>query len=139
MLHESTANFKMDQDIQALFGLVDSFNALEFHRFNEIFKIVDIASFQKPYDDIYERVIMELKREKLMYIIKPYKTITFEYLSKRLSEPKDRISDLLFELIVENKINGMIHLQQEYLEVLPEDNYYFSTQLSNLKQLAQRL
>ena len=138
LLHESTANFKMDQDIQALFGLVDSFNGLEFNRFNEIFKVVD-ASFEKPYTDIHERVIFELKREKLLYIMKPYKTITFEYLAKRLSESKERISELVFDLIVEKKLNGTIHIQEQYLEVVPEENFYFNTQLSNLQQLAQRL
>lgn len=35
----------MDQDIQALFGLVEAFNALEFVRFSEIYKIIDTGSF----------------------------------------------------------------------------------------------
>lgn len=33
----------------------------------------------------------------------------------------------------------MIHIQEQYLEVVPEENFYFNTQLSNLQQLAQRL
>lgn len=71
--------------------------------------------------------------------MKPYKTITFEYLAKRLSESKERISELVFDLIVEKKLNGTIHIQEQYLEVVPEENFYFNTQLSNLQQLAQRL
>ena len=81
----------------------------------------------------------ELKKEKLLYIAKPYRTVTFDYLSKRLSESADRIPALIFDLIVEKKINGAIHLKEKYLEMLPEENYYFTTQMSNLKQLAQRL
>ena len=62
LLHESTANFKMDQDIQALFGLVDAFNQLEFNRFAEIYKVVSPGNFGKPYKDVYDRVMVELKR-----------------------------------------------------------------------------
>lgn len=129
----------MDQDIQALFGLVEAFNNLEFTRFSEIYKIIDTGSFEKPYTDVYQRAITELKKEKLLYIVRPYKTVKFDYLSKRLSEPNDRISSMLFDLIVDKKINGAINLKEQYLEILPEENYYFTIQMSNLKQLAQRL
>ena len=97
------------------------------------------GNFAKPYMDVYDRVLLELKREKLLYIVKPYQTVTFAYLSKRLSMKANEVAEVLFDLIVDKKVNGMIYLKEQYLEVLPEENYYFSTQLSNIQQLAQRL
>ena len=42
--------------------------------------------------------------------LQKYRTIKFDYLSKRLSESGERICNLLFELIVDKKINGAIHI-----------------------------
>lgn len=40
---DSTAAFKMDPDIQGLFGLIEAFNSLNLKTFMEILKVVDIS------------------------------------------------------------------------------------------------
>ena len=40
--------------------------------------------------------------------VKPYKTVSIEYLAKQLSLPKEDICALLSELILEEKIKGQI-------------------------------
>jgi hypothetical protein len=57
LLHESTVNFKMDPDVQALFGLTDAFNELDINRFSEIFPIIFTTEPNKPFTDIFKRVL----------------------------------------------------------------------------------
>ena len=87
MLHESTSAFKMDQDIQALFGLMEAFKNLNIENFQEIFRIVGLkAEKNSPFADIHKRTVTELKKHKVEYSAKAYKKLTFDYIGRRINE-----------------------------------------------------
>lgn len=46
---------------------------------------------------------------------------------------------MLFSLIASDRINGVIHLQDKYLEILPEENKYYTVQLQNLKDMTEKM
>lgn len=63
MLQESTALYKVNVDIQALFGLVEAFKNQDIPRFEEILKIVNLnLAKDSPYADIETRVLLALKK-----------------------------------------------------------------------------
>lgn len=63
---------------------------------------------------------MQLKKQKLATICKSYKTIKFEYLKRRINEASTKtIQELVFSLITSGKLYGVIHLDEQYLELLP--------------------
>ena len=71
-------------------------------------------------------------------MIKPYRTIRLDYLSKRVKENNDSIIDILLALIAEEKVNGVIDLQNNCLELIPPQEQYYQMQLQNLRDLTER-
>lgn len=91
LLHESTSVFKVDTDIQALYGLISAFKALDVNEFEEVMKVVDLnLPKTSPYSDLQIKVILELKKQKIVSICKSYRTIKFGYLSRRINENDEK-------------------------------------------------
>jgi hypothetical protein len=62
-----------------------------------------------------------MKKEKLINILKSYKTIKFSYIAKRLALSENQVERMIFELITDHKIYGKINdngQSNSYLEII---------------------
>lgn len=68
-----------------------------------------------------------MKKEKLINILKSYKTIKFSYIAKRLALSEYQVERIVFELITDHKIYGKINdnvPSNSYLEIIqPPDQF----------------
>lgn len=68
-----------------------------------------------------------MKKEKLINILKSYKTIKFNYIARRLALNESQVERMVFELIADHKIYGKINdtvLNNMYLEIIEPPNQF---------------
>jgi hypothetical protein len=98
LLQENASAFKADNDVMALFGLITAFKNLDINEFEEIMKAIKFTlDKNSPYVDLQAKVFREMKKQKIIQICQSYRTIKFEYISRRIKEAdEERIKTMLF-------------------------------------------
>ena len=138
--HDSASTFKMEPDVQGLFGLIEAFNCLNLKSFQEILQVVDFSVTKGTgFSEIESKILLELKKQKTLFIIKAYKTIKFDYIKRRINENDDTIINILFSLIAEDKIHGIINVGERYFQTSPPKQRYYEMQIENLRDLQERM
>jgi len=68
-----------------------------------------------------------MKKEKLINILKSYKTIKFNYIARRLALSENQVEKMVFQLIADHKIYGKINdvgPNNSYLEIIEPPNQF---------------
>jgi hypothetical protein len=68
-----------------------------------------------------------MKKEKLIKILKSYKTIKFSYIARRLALSENQVERMVFQLIADHKIYGKINdagPNNNYLEIIEPPNQF---------------
>lgn len=73
------------------------------------------------------------------HIVKPYKTVKLAHLMRRVEENMETVMDIVLGLIADKKIHGKIYFKEEYLEITPPASEYYEMQISNLRDLTERM
>ena len=109
--------------------------------FTQNYDNINFKPESEKYLTIYEKLLFNLKKEKLIGILKSYKTIKYEYVARRLNLKQQNVEKMVFELIVDEKIRGRIFdsdPKNKYLEILPPKNEFLDIQAENLRELSKR-
>ena len=107
LYNESAAGFKLENDIQCLYGVLQAFIDIDLNMFEEHSKTAQF-NFPKPYENLFERVQERLKMTRLLQLIKSYETIKLSYLQRRLNSTYEQVERMLFSLITDDKIQGRL-------------------------------
>lgn len=110
-----------------MISLVDSYEKHDLEGFKQNYQNINFKPECEKYHSIYDKLLFNLKKEKLIAILKSYKIIKFSYISKRLSLSEQEVEKMVFELIIDEKIRGRINdvsQANKYLEILPPINEY---------------
>jgi hypothetical protein len=108
LFNEISIPFKNEKDVQALVSLVDSYEKHDLEMFKQNYTSINFKPESEKYLGIYEKLLFNLKKEKLIGILKSYKTIKFDYIARRLDLSEQFVEKMVFELIVDEKIRGRI-------------------------------
>lgn len=68
-----------------------------------------------------------MKKEKLLIMLKSYRSIRFEYVARRLQLTLEETERMVFELIIDERVRGRIGTDRthgKFLEMLPEQNQF---------------
>lgn len=88
-----------------------------------------------------DRLLFNMKKEKLTIMLRSYRTITLEYIGRRLQLVQGEAERMVFELIIDLRIRARIgndSVRGRFLEMLPERNEFLEIQAENLKELSKR-
>ena len=75
--------------------------------------ILDDPFISQYLDDLLRNIRLNV----LMAKVKPYRSVSLDYLATQLNVNRDEIRSLLSELILEEKVNGEIDQVKGYLEL----------------------
>ena len=77
--------------------------------------------FEDPFIASYmEDLLRSIRLNILLHKVKPYRTVSLEYLGKELKLNKKDIQSLLAELILEQRLHGQIDQIKGFLELESE-------------------
>lgn len=123
-----------------LISLIDAYERHDIEQFQRNYESLNFRPESEKYLSVKERLLFNMKKEKLTIMLASYRTIRFEYVGRRLRLNEEETERSIFELIVDERIRGRICCDQrgKYLEILPERNEFLEVQADNLKELAKR-
>ena len=107
-----------DKQIVAITQLRAAFEANDINQIQQILNAKDSHILDDPFIIQYlDDLLRNIRLNVIIAKVKPYKTVSIEYLAKQLSLPKEDICALLSELILEEKIKGQIDQLNGFLEI----------------------
>lgn len=118
MLMESTINpvdsqeakpYKNDPEIQAMSKLISAYQANNKKEFERLFKECEDSLMNDPFiRDHISGILRTIRTQVLLNLIKPYKVIRLDFISKELSIPEEDCKDLLIACILNGVIDARI-------------------------------
>ena len=138
------ATYYHDSEIMAITSLRTSFENNDINQIQKILKHRDSHILDDPIISMYlDDLLRSIRLNVIIAKIKPYKTVTLDFLQQQLSIPREEVCGLLAELILEERIRGQIDQLNGFLE-LSSDQLKSSTETvgnrhSELRRWAQSL
>lgn len=113
--------YKDDPEIVALTDLVDAYQAHDISRFESIVSGPHKESIMKDafIKEHIEQLLLNIRRQVLIRLIRPYTRITISFISRELNIPSAEVESLLVSCILDNTINGRIDQVKQVLELNP--------------------
>lgn len=111
--------YKDDPEIIALTNLVAAYQAHDIASFESIVGGPHKESIMKDtfIKEHIEHLLLNIRRQVLIRLIRPYTRITIDFISKELNIPSNEVESLLVSCILDNTIQGRIDQVNQVLEL----------------------
>lgn len=114
--------FSEDVEIVAMRELRQSLEANDLARFERTIANKKNRILDEPFIMTYIQPLRRRMREQvLINLVKPYKKVTIQYLGEELQLPQSEIESLLVDLVIDNKLDGLINQPEGYLAMNSRD------------------
>lgn len=141
LYHDASIPFKNEKEVHELISLIDAYERHDVEQFQRNYSSLNFRPSSDRYLEIHDRLLFNMKKEKLTIMLRSYRTITLDYIMRRLQVVQSEAERMVFELIVDERIRGRIGndpVRGRFLEMLPERNEFLEIQADNLKELSKR-
>jgi DNA-binding MarR family transcriptional regulator len=127
--------------VHELISLIDAYERHDLDQFQRNYTSLNFRPESQKYLAVHDRLLFNMKKEKLTIVLKSYRTITFAYIARRLHLTTEQAERMVFELIADERVRGRIGQDAnsgKFVEMLPERNEFLEIQAENLKELSKR-
>ena len=129
-----------DPQIQAIVNLRSAYEKNDINTIQQILNSKDTQILDDPFISQYlDDLLRNIRLNVLIARVKPYKSVSIEYLSQQLNVTKEDICGLLSELILEEKIKGEIDQLNGFLEMSQDSKIEGGGRHGELRKFAQSL
>eukprot|EP00210_Caulerpa_lentillifera_P003871 g3698.t1 len=118
---QESQSYKNDPEVKAMTDLVDAYQRNDINGFEKILKNERSTIMGDPFIQQYiQELLVNVRTQVLMKIIKPYTRVTTSFVSRKLNIPLEDVQQLLVSLILDKRILGTIDQVHGVLELEQE-------------------
>lgn len=101
LYHDASIPFKNEKEVHELISLIDAYERHDVEQFQRNYLNLNFRPSSDKYLEVKDRLLFNMKKEKLTLMLRSYRTITLEYIGRRLQVVQGEAERMVFELIVD--------------------------------------
>jgi hypothetical protein len=84
LYHDASIPFKNEKEVHELISLIDAYEHHDLDQFQRNYANLNFKPESEKYLTVQSKLLFNMKKEKLILMLTSYRTIRFEYISRRL-------------------------------------------------------